>query len=63
MDELINKALKQGLILLLFPTVFIMIMVTWGYLDPPRGLGDAAESQRVSGDGSTRQIGLESGIR
>ena len=60
MDELINKALKQALILLLFPIVFTLVMVVWGYLDPPRGLGDAVESQRVLGDGSTGQIGVES---
>lgn len=41
MRYLINKALKQGLILLLFPVLFTIIIVVWVfYINPPRGLGD-----------------------
>ena len=63
MKELINKAEKQVLILLLFPVVFTLGMVLWGYLDTPRGWADTVESQRVLGDEATGDIGAGFGTR
>lgn len=58
-----DRAMKQALILLLFPIVFLIIMVAWAFLDPPRGLGDPVEeSPRGLLDMETMELRVESMI-